>query len=61
MMRFNQVRIPLYAQNRKGRDVAIDADDFVKPLVRALRKQLNVPVGATPRGLGDVWITVGDK
>ena len=61
MMRFNQVRIPLYSQNRKGRDVAIDADDFVKPLVRALRKQLNVPVGATPRGLGDVWITVGDK
>ena len=61
MMRFNQVRIPLYSQNRKGRDVAIDADDFVKPLVRALRKSLGVPVGATPRGLGDVWITVGDK
>ena len=61
MMRFNQVRIPLYSQNRRGRDVAIDADDFVKPLVRELRKQLNVPVGATPRGLGDVWITVGDK
>ena len=61
MMRFNQVRIPLYAQNRRGRDVAIDADDFVKPLVRELRKKLGVPVGATPRGLGDVWITVGDK
>ncbi|MBR4809380.1 MAG: hypothetical protein IK031_03765 [Bacteroidales bacterium] len=61
MMRFNQVRIPLYSQNRKGRDVAIDADDYVKPLVRALKKELNVPVGATPRGLGDVWITIGDK
>ncbi|MBO6170414.1 MAG: hypothetical protein J6O51_10695 [Bacteroidales bacterium] len=60
-LRFNQVRIPLYAQNRKGRDVAIDADDFVKPLVRELRKKLNVTVGASPRGLGDVWITVGDK
>lgn len=60
-LRFNQVRIPLYAQNRKGRDVAIDADDYVKPLVKLIRKQLNVPVGATPRGLGDVWITVGDK
>jgi len=61
MMRFTQVRIPLYAQNRRGRDVAIDADDFVKPLVRELKKVLNVPVGATPRGLGDVWITIGDK
>ena len=60
-LRFNQVRIPLYSQNRKGRDVAIDADDYVKPLVKLIRKQLNVPVGATPRGLGDVWITVGDK
>ena len=60
-MRFNQVRIPLYAPNRKGVDVAIDAEDYVKPLVKLIRKQLNVPVGATPRGLGDVWITVGDK
>ena len=61
MLRFNQVRIPLYSQNRKGVDVAIDADDYVKPLVKLIKKQLNVPVGATPRGLGDVWITVGDK
>ena len=60
-LRFNQVRIPLYAQNRRGRDVAIDADDFVKPLVRELKKKLGVTVGASPRGLGDVWITVGDK
>ncbi|MBP5505793.1 MAG: hypothetical protein J6X89_06810 [Bacteroidales bacterium] len=60
-IRFTQVRIPLYSQNRKGRDVAIDANDFVKPLVREIKQKLNVPVGATPRGLGDVWITVGDK
>ena len=60
-LRFNQVRIPLYAQNRRGRDVAIDADDYVKPLVRELKKKLNVTVGSSPRGLGDVWITVGDK
>ena len=60
-LRYTQVRIPLYAQNRKGRDVAIDADDYVRPLVRELKKKLGVTVGASPRGLGDVWITVGDK
>lgn len=60
-LRYTQVRIPLYSQNRRGRDVAIDADDYVRPLVRELKKQLGVTVGASPRGLGDVWITVGDK
>ena len=60
-LRFTQVRIPLYSQNRKGRDVAIDADDYVKPLVREIKKKLGVTAGASPRGLGDVWITVGDK
>lgn len=61
-MRFNQVRIPLYAQNMNGRDVAIDAEAFVKPLVRMLKKKpYNLTVGSSPRGLGDVWITIGDK
>ncbi|MBR3075268.1 MAG: hypothetical protein IKH11_05900 [Bacteroidales bacterium] len=61
-MRFNQVRIPLYAQNMNGRDVAIDAEAFVKPLVRMLKKKpYSLTVGSSPRGLGDVWITIGDK
>ncbi|MCR5325406.1 MAG: DUF6175 family protein [Bacteroidales bacterium] len=61
-MRFNQVRIPLYAQNMNGRDVAIDAEAFVKPLVRMLKKApYKLTVGSSPRGLGDVWITIGDK
>ena len=61
-IRFNQVRIPLYARNMNGRDVAIDAEAFVKPLVRMLKKKpYNLVVGSSPRGLGDVWITIGDK
>ena len=60
-LRFNQVRIPLYAQNRRGRDVAIDAQDYVRPLVNEIKKKFGVTVGASPRGLGEVWITVGDK
>jgi len=61
-MRFNQVRIPLYAQNMNGRDVAIDAEAFIKPLVRKLKKKpYNLTVGSSPRGLGEVWVTIGDK
>lgn len=61
-MRFNQVRIPLYGKNMNGKDVAIDAEAFVKPLVRMLKKKpYNLVVGSAPRGLGDVWITIGDK
>lgn len=61
-MRFNQVRIPLYAQNMNGRDVAIDAEAFARPLIRMLKKKpYSLVVGSSPRGLGDVWITIGDK
>ena len=62
-MRFNQVRIPLYSTNaRTGKEVAIDAEGFVKGLVRMLKKEpYNLTVGSSPKGLGEVWITIGDK
>ncbi|MBQ9463354.1 MAG: hypothetical protein IJU68_06825 [Bacteroidales bacterium] len=61
-LRFNQVRIPLYAQNMNGRDVAIDAEAFARPLIRMLKKKpYSLVVGSSPRGLGEVWITIGDK
>ncbi len=61
-MRLNQVRIPLYQVNPiNGREQAIDANGFVRDLVRMLRKNYNLTVGSTPKGLGEVWITVGDK
>lgn len=62
-MRFNQVRIPLFAVNPiNGRETAIDANGFVRDLVRMLRKEpYNLVVGSSPKGLGEVWITIGDK
>ena len=60
-MRFNQVRIPLYATVR-GRERAIDAQQFGNDLARYLRKApFNLTVGVTPKGLGEVWLTLGDK
>lgn len=62
-MRFNQVRIPLYQINPlNGKERAIDANGFVGGLVSMLRKPpYNLVVGRTPKGLGEVWITIGDK
>ncbi|MBQ7622854.1 MAG: hypothetical protein IJS66_03870 [Bacteroidales bacterium] len=61
-IRFNQVRIPLYGKNLNGRDVAIDAEAFARPLVKMLKKApYNLVVGSAPKGLGEVWITIGDK
>lgn len=62
-MRFTQVRMPLYDVNPiNGKEVAIDANGFVRSLVRMLKKDpYNLIVGVTPKGLGEVWITLGDK
>ena len=62
-MRFNQVRIPLYAINPlNGKERAIDANGFVGDLVQMLKKPpYSLTVGRTPKGLGEVWITIGDK
>ena len=62
-MRFNQVRIPMTAINPiNGKERAIDANGFVAGLVSLLKKSpYNLTVGRTPKGLGEVWITIGDK
>lgn len=61
-MRFTQVRIPLYGQNLNGKDVAIDASGFIKPLAKMLKGEpYNLTVGTTPKGLGEIWLTIGDK
>ena len=60
-MRFNQVRIPLYGVVR-GKERAIDAQQFGNNLAKVLRKEpYNLTVGVTPKGLGEVWLTLGDK
>lgn len=62
-MRFTQVRIPLYLVNPlNGKETAIDASGFVKGLANLLKRDpYNLTVGITPKGLGEVWITIGDK
>jgi hypothetical protein len=62
-LRFNQVRIPVYAVNPlTGKQTAIDASGFVRDLVNTLKRDpYNLVVGVTPKGLGEVWITIGDK
>lgn len=62
-LRFNQVRIPLYAKNPlSGKETAIDASGFVRELVSLLKNEpYNLTVGRSPKGLGEVWITIGDK
>lgn len=60
-MRFSQVRIPLY-DTVMGKERAADAQSFGNKLARELRKDpYNLVVGVTPKGLGEVWITIGDK
>lgn len=62
-MRFTQVRIPLTAINPvNGKERAIDANGFVAGLVNMLKKEpYGLTVGRTPKGLGEIWITIGDK
>lgn len=61
-MRFNQVRIPLYTVNPiNGKEQAMDANAFGRRIANKLKKNYNLVVGVTPKGLGEVWITIGDK
>lgn len=61
-MRFNQVRMPLVGTSLSGKETAMDANKFVGSLVSFLRKSpYNLTVTANQRGLGEVWIYIGDK
>lgn len=62
VMRFNQVRMPLVGKSLSGKEISMDARKFVNPLVNMLRKApYNLTVTSTPKGLGEVWIYIGDK
>lgn len=61
-MVFNQVRMPLMGKSLSGREVAIDATAFVRPLVNMLKKEpYNCPVKVHQKGLGEVWLVLGEK
>ena len=62
MMKFSQVRMPLMGKSLSGKDVAIDAFGFVRNLANMLKKSpYNLVVKTVPKGLGDVWIILGEK
>ena len=62
IMRFNQVRMPLVGKSLSGKDVAMDARKFVNSLVNMLRKApYDLSVTSNQKGLGEVWIYIGDK
>ncbi len=63
MLRFEQVRIPMYSKNIAGREVAIDAAAWIRPLSAELRKERygSIPTQVMTKGLGEVWIIIGQK
>lgn len=63
MLRFEQVRIPLYSKNIAGREVAIDASSWLRPLSVELRKEQygSIPTQIMTKGLGEVWLIIGQK
>ncbi len=61
-LRYTQVRIPLYGKSLSGKERAIDATAFARPLANMLKKEpYNVVVKIEPKGLGEVLLILGDK
>lgn len=57
---YEQVRIPLY-KTVLGKERAIDTRSFAMDLARFLNKEpFNLPYRINERGLGSVWIVLGD-
>lgn len=62
IVRFDQVRMPLYTTSLSGREVGSDMTSFTRPLVNMLKKDpYNVPVKVYPKGLGEIWLIIGEK
>lgn len=58
---FEQVRIPLYRE-RNGRQSALDARGFANGIRSYLRKEpFSIESKIYERGLGEVWIIIGEK
>lgn len=61
ILKFEQVRIPLYGKNIAGKEVGIDTRGFVRPLVNILKKEpYYLPVSLYQKGLGEVLIVIGE-
>ncbi len=61
-LRYTQVRMPLYGKSISGKEVAIDATAYVRTLVNMLKKDpYNTVVKTYQKGLGEVWLIIGEK
>lgn len=62
MMRFTQVRIPLFVTGLNGKERATDAEGFARLLARTLKAEpFNLVVKSVPKGLGESWLIIGEK
>lgn len=62
MLKYEQVRIPLFKESSSGRQTAIDARGFANDLRAVLRKPpFSIDCKVYQRGLGEAWIVVGEK
>jgi hypothetical protein len=62
MLKYEQVRIPMFKESSSGRQAAIDARIFANDLRSVLRKPpFSVDCKVYQRGLGEAWIVVGEK
>ena len=60
-IRYEQVRIPLY-QTLAGKERAIDARRFISGLNSMLKKEpFNITSKIYERGLGEVWLVIGEQ
>jgi hypothetical protein len=62
MLKYEQVRIPMFKESSSGRQTAIDARIFANDLRSLLRKPpFSIDCKVYQRGLGEAWIVVGEK
>lgn len=60
-LRFEQVRIPLFTTDPRGRERAMDTRRFVSNLASYLRQNFNIESHIHQRGLGEAWLIIGER
>ncbi len=60
-LRFEQVRIPLFMTDPRGRERAYDTRRFVSELSSYLRKEFSIESQIHQRGLGEAWLIIGER
>ncbi len=60
-LRFDQVRIPLFTVDPRGRERAMDTRRFVSNLASYLRQNFNIDSHIHQRGLGEAWLIIGER